>query len=128
MVETVVRALKLPCAAITLGTGNAVAASYGLPVNEMHTLPLIYQGEPLGGMLVSVRIPVDDFTLQDCRMLERNDKPFVEYRFLSGLRLTKMLAHLAWMGMNKRARPPEQEFPVQPPFEPPLECGDESPL
>lgn len=55
------------------------------------------------------------------RLLETAKKPFVEYRLMSGLRMIKMLAHLAWMGINKRARPPEQEFEIIPPFEPPLD-------
>ncbi|GAB4536863.1 MAG: hypothetical protein Fur0018_27620 [Anaerolineales bacterium] len=54
------------------------------------------------------------------RLLETDDKPFVEYRFMSGFRLMKMLARLAWMGMNKRARPPEADLTVLPPFEPPV--------
>ncbi len=55
------------------------------------------------------------------RLLETNDQPFGEYFFMRGLRLMKMLAHLAWMGMNKKARPPEAELTVLPPFEPPLD-------
>ncbi|GAB4479144.1 MAG: SDR family oxidoreductase [Anaerolineales bacterium] len=54
------------------------------------------------------------------RLLETNDKPFVEYFFMRGWRLAKMLARLAWMGMNKQARPPQVELTVRPPFEPPL--------
>jgi len=54
------------------------------------------------------------------RLLERNDKPFVEYRFMRGWRLVKMLTHLAWMGINKSARPPEVNLTVLPPFVPPL--------
>lgn len=54
------------------------------------------------------------------RLLEENHKPFVEFRVMSGWRRVKMLGRLAWMGVNKRARPPEQQFPVQPPFEPPV--------
>lgn len=54
------------------------------------------------------------------RLLERNEKPFVEYRLMRGLRMMKMLARLAWMGLNRRARPSEQTFAVIPAFEPPL--------
>ncbi len=52
------------------------------------------------------------------RLLERNDKPFAEYFFMRGWRLAKMLARLAWMGINKKARPPEAELDVRPAFEP----------
>lgn len=55
------------------------------------------------------------------RLLERNDKPFVEYRFMRGWRMAKMLVHLAWMGINKSARPPEADLAVLPPFVPPVE-------
>jgi NAD(P)-dependent dehydrogenase (short-subunit alcohol dehydrogenase family) len=55
------------------------------------------------------------------RLLERNDRRFVEYRLMSGFRLMKMLAHLIWLQVSKRARPPEQQFAIRPPFEPPLD-------
>lgn len=57
------------------------------------------------------------------RLLQRNEKPFVEYRFMRGMRLGRMLLRLAWMGMNRRARPPEQEFVVRPAFKPPVGRG-----
>ncbi|RME09779.1 MAG: hypothetical protein D6802_11135, partial [Ardenticatenia bacterium] len=69
MVKTVAQALKLPYAAITLGPGDKVAASYGLPVNEIHAFPLVYQGETIGEMRVSTRSPGEDFTPQDRRLL-----------------------------------------------------------
>jgi len=55
------------------------------------------------------------------RLLETNDKPFVEYKLMRGLRLLKMLANFAWMGMNKRARPAPQKFEILPVFEAPVE-------
>ncbi len=54
-------------------------------------------------------------------LLETNEKPFVEYKLMSGLRLMKMMANFAWMGMNKSARPASQEFEILPPFEAPVE-------
>lgn len=59
------------------------------------------------------------------RLLETNDKPFVEYKFMSGLRGIKMIAKFAWMGMNKNARPAPQEFAILPSFEAPVETNDE---
>ncbi len=53
-------------------------------------------------------------------LLERSEKRFVEYRQMRGLRKARMLARLIWMGMNKRARPPEATFEVLPPYEPPV--------
>lgn len=55
------------------------------------------------------------------RLLETNEKPFVEYKLMSGIRLMKMMANFAWMGMNKKARPAEQEFEILPPFVAPVE-------
>ena len=58
------------------------------------------------------------------RLLEKNEKPFVEYKFMSGLRLMKMMAKFAWMGMNKNARPAPQEFEILPAFEAPVEGNE----
>ncbi len=55
------------------------------------------------------------------RLLEKNEKPFVEYKLMSGVRLMKMMANFAWMGMNKNARPAPQEFKILPAFEAPVE-------
>lgn len=55
------------------------------------------------------------------RLLEQNEKQFVEYRLMSGVRMMKMMANFAWMGMNKRARPPESEFGILPAFVPPVD-------
>lgn len=58
------------------------------------------------------------------RLLERNDRRFVEYRLMRGFRLLRMLARLAWLGVNKRARPPERSFTVLPAFEPAVSLPD----
>jgi NAD(P)-dependent dehydrogenase (short-subunit alcohol dehydrogenase family) len=70
--------------------------------------------------LKALSLPPEAPAAELARLLEENEKPFVEFRMMSGLRLLKMLAHLAWMGMNKNARPPQQQFPIQKAFEPPL--------
>ncbi len=54
------------------------------------------------------------------RLLERVNKPFTEYRLLRSWRLLPMLARLAWLGINRRARPPEADYEILPPFEPPV--------
>ncbi len=55
------------------------------------------------------------------RLLERNTRPFVEYRTLRGFRLLKGLAHMAWLGMRGAPPPlPDEALEVQPPYEPPL--------
>ena len=58
IVETVREALKLPYAAIALTENSAdprVAASAGKPVEKPLRLPLTYQGEPVGELLLGPR-------------------------------------------------------------------------
>jgi NAD(P)-dependent dehydrogenase (short-subunit alcohol dehydrogenase family) len=59
------------------------------------------------------------------RLLETNEKPFVEYKLMSGLRLLKMMAKFAWMGMNKKASSTLQDFTILPSFEVPVEISNE---
>jgi NAD(P)-dependent dehydrogenase (short-subunit alcohol dehydrogenase family) len=59
------------------------------------------------------------------RLLETNEKPFVEYKLMSGPRLIKMMAKFAWMGINKKARPAPQEFAIVPAFEAPVAGSNE---
>src|SRR5215469_3692651 len=72
IVETVAQALKLPYAAIALKQGDAftTAASYGLPQDKPFTLPLVYQTETIGQLLLAPRAPGDAFTAADRRLLE----------------------------------------------------------
>jgi signal transduction histidine kinase len=72
--ETVREALKLPYAAIALmenGTApTRVAASVGEPVEKPLRLPLTYQGEPVGELLLGARAPGETFAPADRRLLE----------------------------------------------------------
>lgn len=72
LVETIAQSLKLPYAAIALRRGNdlAVAASYGLPMGEPFRLPLSYQGEAVGELILSPRAPDEQFTAGERRLLE----------------------------------------------------------
>ncbi len=54
------------------------------------------------------------------RLLERNHKPFVEYRSLRGFRLLKGLAHMAWLNLRGTPDLPADQLTIQPPYEPPL--------
>ena len=72
IVETIAQALKLPYAAITLEQdGEFVkAAEHGEPVNEPVVLPLAYQGEPVGQLILAPRAPGESFSTSDKRLLE----------------------------------------------------------
>ena len=64
VVETVAQALKLPYAAITLkqGEGFQIVAVYGVQVEDPLTLPLSYQMEPVGQLVLGPRQRGDPFT------------------------------------------------------------------
>jgi signal transduction histidine kinase len=71
--ETVREALKLPYAAITLtenGAAPRIAASVGKPVEKPLRLPLTYQSEPVGELLLGPRAPGETFGPADRRLLE----------------------------------------------------------
>ncbi len=79
IVETVVEAFKLPYAAITLkeGDGFVTAAEYTrismserISVSEMETLPLVYQTETIGQLILAPRAPGESFSQTDLRLLE----------------------------------------------------------
>jgi two-component system NarL family sensor kinase len=79
IVETVVDALKLPYAAITLKDGRhfQTAAEYtraSVPERryrgEMEILPLVYQTETIGQMILAPRAPGEAFSHTDRRLLE----------------------------------------------------------
>src|SRR5215212_9973441 len=72
VVETIAQALKLPYAAILLQDGNGyrTAASYGSPRGESETLPLIYQREEIGRLVLSPRAPGEGFSDADRDLLE----------------------------------------------------------
>ena len=71
IVETVAQALKLPYAAITLKQQGefVIAASYGVPKEELTRLPLVYQAEQIGELLLAPRGPGAAFTAMDRTLL-----------------------------------------------------------
>jgi signal transduction histidine kinase len=72
LVETIAQALKLPYAAILLQDGNGyrTAASYGSLIGEPETLPLVYQREEIGRLVLSPRSPGEGFSDADRSLLE----------------------------------------------------------
>ncbi len=72
IVETVAQALKLPYAAIVLNhdAGSSIAARYGTPNGGLVHLPLVYQGEQLGELVLAPRTPGESFTTTDQRLLD----------------------------------------------------------
>jgi signal transduction histidine kinase len=72
VVETIAQALKLPYAAILLeeGEGYRTAASHGSPRGEPVTLPLVYQREEIGRLVLSPRAPGEAFSDADRGLLE----------------------------------------------------------
>ena len=72
IVETVAQALKLPYAAITLQQREeyTVVASYGSLQGEPVRLPLIYQTEQVGELVLAPRAPGENFTSADRALLE----------------------------------------------------------
>jgi signal transduction histidine kinase len=72
IVETVAGALKLPYAAIAIKQGAEfkTAAAYGSPGDESTVLPLVYQGETIGQLILAPRAPGEAFTPADMRLLE----------------------------------------------------------
>ena len=71
LVETVAQALKLPYAAITLKQGDhfVAAAAYGSLQQSLTRLPLIYQTEQIGELLLAPRAPGETFTSADRALL-----------------------------------------------------------
>jgi signal transduction histidine kinase len=72
VVETIAQALKLPYAAILLkeGEGFRSAAAYGSPTAEPEALPLVYQREEIGRLIIAPRAPGEQFSTGDRRLLE----------------------------------------------------------
>jgi signal transduction histidine kinase len=71
IVDTVAQAFKLPYTAIRLQerAQQVTAASWGAPAGEPLELPLVYQGEPLGVLVVSPRGQRDAWSQADLRLL-----------------------------------------------------------
>jgi signal transduction histidine kinase len=72
IVETVAQALKLPYAAIALKYGDEffLAASHGVVKGEVIHLPLSYQSEQVGELLLAPRTPGESFTPADRKLLD----------------------------------------------------------
>src|SRR5215204_3465683 len=72
VVQTIAQALKLPYAAILLkdDIGYRTAATYGSPRGEAETLPLVYQREEIGRLVLSPRAPGERFSDADRSLLE----------------------------------------------------------
>src|SRR5215203_6193813 len=72
LVETIAQAMKLPYAAILLkeGEGFRTAAAYGSPRGEPETVPLVYQREEIGRLVIAPRAPGEGFSNVDRRLLE----------------------------------------------------------
>ena len=71
IVETVKESLKLSYAAITLEQDGAfmVAAKSGTPAGETLSLPLVYQNQTIGQLLLGPRAPGENFSSADRRLL-----------------------------------------------------------
>jgi signal transduction histidine kinase len=72
IVETIAQSLKLPYAGITLNQDGEfrIAAEFGRSQGEPISLPLIYQGEPIGELILAPRAPGDVFTPAERRLLD----------------------------------------------------------
>jgi signal transduction histidine kinase len=72
VVRTMTEALRLPYAAVVLHGANAAepAAAAGLSVPGVIRLPLVYQAEPVGELVVAPRGPGEVFSAADRQLLE----------------------------------------------------------
>ncbi len=70
--ETVAQALKLPYVAIALEEAGRldVAASYGILVGAPLKLPLVYQAEAIGALILGARSPGEPWTPADRHLLD----------------------------------------------------------
>jgi signal transduction histidine kinase len=70
--ETVAQALRLPYTAVELprDAGFQPTASFGRAGAELVHLPLVYQGETVGRLVVGLRAPGEAFSQADMRLLQ----------------------------------------------------------
>jgi signal transduction histidine kinase len=70
--EAIALTLKLPYVALALKQGNRleIAAAYGLPAGDPMRLPLVYQAETVGQLVVAPRTPGESFTPAERQLLE----------------------------------------------------------
>ncbi len=72
IVETVAQTLRLPYTAITLNTPDEeprIVANYGVPLAELIHLPLNYQTEQVGELLLAPRAAGESFSAADMNLL-----------------------------------------------------------
>ncbi|GHO81335.1 hypothetical protein KSD_91060 [Ktedonobacter sp. SOSP1-85] len=71
VVQTVAEALKFPYVAINLKHGEtfALAASHGIAQGDLHTLSLVYYGEPVGQLILSPRDTNETFSTAERKLL-----------------------------------------------------------
>ena len=71
VVETIAGALRLPYVAIELGHGDDLqpVAVYGSVVGAPLAVPLVYQAEPIGQLVLGPRAPGEPFSPADRRLL-----------------------------------------------------------
>ena len=72
IVDTVAQALKLPFVAIALAeaTGFRIVGEFGRPSGEPLILPMVYQGDTVGRLMVSWRGPNEPFGRSEVDLLE----------------------------------------------------------
>src|SRR6266545_28751 len=72
IVETVAQTLKLPYVAISLNQDGEfkIAAEFGRTKSEPITLLLVYQGEPVGELILAPRAPGEQFTSSERQLLD----------------------------------------------------------
>jgi signal transduction histidine kinase len=72
IVQAVATSLKLPYTAISIGEGSqgTVVSSYGNEVDAPLRMPLVYQAEILGELIVAPRGPGESWASSDQRLLE----------------------------------------------------------
>jgi signal transduction histidine kinase len=70
--DTVREALRLPYSAIALGDGPSwsIVVASGAPVSHPVRVPLLYQHEPVGDLLLGPRAPGEEFSPADRRLLD----------------------------------------------------------
>ncbi|HJS19743.1 MAG TPA: GAF domain-containing sensor histidine kinase, partial [Anaerolineales bacterium] len=71
IVETIAQTLKIPYVAISLNQNGdfKIAAEFGRSKNEPIDLPLVYQGEPVGELILAPRAPGEHFTASERQLL-----------------------------------------------------------
>ena len=73
IVETIVKNLRVPYAAVTLSDeSKALRTEYGMPAQSfiLNTFPLKYQNETVGALQVARRAPNENFSSADVQLLE----------------------------------------------------------